>query len=806
MSFTPPPADRPGHDPRLLAQTRDAVLPALADTFATALARFDDVLFDRAERAGLSQMIYLDGMRELRRRRSEIVAAFRGQLEAAWEALEAGSPLNVEAALSAGDGAGLSLVSEDELESRLAVRNLAATWMREWKPLLTRLERRLGRIAGVGLDAETDPVGPEHVGVALYRGFAACELSLEVRLVLFKLCERDLSPGIGKLYESLDARLAQGGVLPELAARRPAAEPARQPRAAFDEALPGEAPEDAGLPYEGGDNAAPAWANRFLNRWADTRSEMRQWADTAGSGFAAGSAAASRSPGALQAGAVGAGAGLPDGAQGVLLDALHELLQQTRRERETRQAQADRVAAANASGRSLSQREMLSVLSLLQATPTVNLRTVMGEQSESLAQRLKSEVLSGATQLGVDPAQARLDPVDEDAIDLVGMLFDVLLDERDLTLPSKELIGKLVVPFVKVALLDRKMFVQKTHPARRLLNALAEACEGNQGESSAERNLMGKVEEVVERLVAEFNENIAIFMTLEEEFRDFLAQHRRRVEITERRAAEIQRGQERLDLARERAKRELEDRLDGREDLPGAVLEFLRTPWQHHATMAVLREGADGSAFVEALALADGLLDEVDEARGHPEGKRMWLAAWDAPLRKVLQSMGVRDAAADTAVSALRETLAAIARSRPEQAVPLPALPPVAMPQPVAEERPRVELVGGTDTLDFDNADAEHFRALPVGTWLDFVERDGKVQAGKLSWVSPISKRLLFVNRRGVRFCVASPEELAVMVRLGRLRAHENDSAFDSAMQGVIDRLAPDQARAPDAGEEAVPR
>lgn len=804
MSFTPPAADRPGHDPRLLAQTRDAVLPALADVFATALARFDDVLFDRAERAGLSQMIYLDGMRELRRRRDEIVAAFRSQLEAAWAAFEAGNPLNVEAALSGAAGQGLSLVSEDELESRLAVRNLAATWLREWKPLLTRLEQRLGRIAGVTLDAETDPVGPEHVGVALYRGFAACELSLEVRLVLFKLCERDLFSGIGKLYESLDARLAQSGVLPELAARRPAAEPAR-PRAAFDEPVHGDAPEDGGIPYEDGDDAAPAWANRFLNRWADTRSEMRQWAEAAGSGFAATGPVPSRGPAASAAGGMG-GAGLPDGAQGVLLDALHELLQQTRRERESRQAQADRLAAANAGGRSLSQREMLSVLSLLQATPTANLRAAMGEQSESLAQRLKSEVLSGATQLGVDPAQARLDPVDEDAIDLVGMLFDVLLDERDLTMPSKELIGKLVVPFVKVALLDRKMFVQKTHPARRLLNALAEACEGNQGESSAERNLMGKVEEVVERLVAEFNENIAIFMMLEEEFRDFLAQHRRRVEITERRAAEIQRGQERLDLARERAKRELEDRIDGREDLPGAVLEFLRTPWQHHATMAVLREGVDGSAFVEALALADGLLDEVDEARGHPEGERAWLAAWDAPLRKVLQSMGVRDAAADTAISALRETLAAIARSRPEQAVPLPALPPVAMPQPVAEERPRVELVGGTDTLDFDNADADHFRALPVGTWLDFVERDGKVQAGKLSWVSPISKRLLFVNRRGVRFCVASPEELAVMVRLGRLRAHANDTAFDSAMQSVIDRLAPDQARAPDAEEEAMPR
>ena len=72
--------------------------------------------------------------------------------------------------------------------------------------------------------------------------------------------------------------------------------------------------------------------------------------------------------------------------------------------------------------------------------------------------------------------------------------------------------------------------------------------------------------------------------------------------------------------------------------------------------------------------------------------------------------------------------------------------------------------------------------------------RMARSRPDKLSWVSPISSRLLFVNRRGVRFCVASPEELAVMVRLGRLRAHVDDGAFDSAMQGVIDRLDPGSA------------
>lgn len=240
------------------------------------------------------------------------------------------------------------------------------------------------------------------------------------------------------------------------------------------------------------------------------------------------------------------------GQQGMLLEALHELLQQTRHVREDATSAAQ---VAVGQQRPLSQREMMSVLSLLQATPSATLRAAIGEDGESLAQRLKSEVLSSATQLGVDPGQTRLDPQDEDAIDLVGMLFDVMLDERELEGRSRKLIGRLVVPFVKVAMLDRRMFVQKTHPARKLLNSLAEACEGNTGESQAERMLMAKVEEIIERLVAEFNENLAIFLTLEEEFREFLVQHRRRVEIAERRAAETQRGREKLEMARARRRR-----------------------------------------------------------------------------------------------------------------------------------------------------------------------------------------------------------------------------------------------------------
>jgi len=743
-------------DPILLAMVRDAFLPPLGDAFAASVARYDDVLFDRAERAGGSQLLFLDGMRELRRRREEIAARFRSQLALAWHSLDAGSPLSAEAALSS-QATGLSLVAEHELESRLAVRNLASVVLRDCKPVLARLDRRLGWVAGgLELDADSNPIGPEHIGVAVHEAFATSELAPEVRLVLIKLCERDLAGTVAKLYEALDLRLVREGVLPGAPAGARAPRPMRDPAQASNYGNWGEG---------AGDERSPAWAERFMQRWQETRGAMQH------NGFDAPE-----------------GAGGPAGAGGSLLDALHQLLQQSREMRGGAEEVAGGVHAAQAAQRPLSQREMLSVLSLLQATPNAALSAAIGDEQESLSQRLKSEVLSNASQLGMDPTSTRLDPKDEDAIDLVGMLFDVLLDERDLAGRPRELIGRLVVPFVKVALLDRRMFVQKTHPARRLLNALAEACEGNQGESAAERTLLAKVEEIIHRLVAEFNENLAIFMTLEEEFRDFLEQHRRRIEITERRAAEIQRGQERLELARSRAEFELASRLDGRQ-LPQAVAEFLRNPWQHHITLALLREGEVGDVFVESLELADGVLEEVSEAQRNIVGK-LWLQNWQPGLRKVFSSVGLHGDAADAAIGALHDTLQAVADSRPELEKPLPELPAVSLPQPVPVERSAIELVAGTDTLDFDNADADRIRKLPVGTWLDFVDRDGRVQAGKLSWISPISSRLLFVNRRGVRFCVASPEELAVMVRLGRLRTHvADDGAFDSAMQGVIERL-----------------
>ena len=94
------------------------------------------------------------------------------------------------------------------------------------------------------------------------------------------------------------------------------------------------------------------------------------------------------------------------------------------------------------------RRKLASLLALL----------AMTSAEASLAQLMKREMLQNTGRIGVSPDQVNMSTEHEDAVDLVGMLFDVLFDERDFEAQSRTLISRLVVPYVKAAVMDRRMF------------------------------------------------------------------------------------------------------------------------------------------------------------------------------------------------------------------------------------------------------------------------------------------------------------------------------------------------------------
>nr|MBP7981770.1 DUF1631 family protein [Arenimonas sp.] len=434
----------------------------------------------------------------------------------------------------------------------------------------------------------------------------------------------------------------------------------------------------------------------------------------------------------------------------------------------------------------MSTHEMISVLSILQSAMPVSITNAMKGADASIAMMLKSEMFSNTRKIGLPSESIEIRREDEDAVDLVGMLFDVLMSERDFRDEAKTLISRLVVPYAKAAVLDRRLFLTKAHPARKLLNALTEAIEGNHGDGPQERELLNKAENTVDQLVAGFNEDIAIFELLEHELRTYLDQHRRRIDLAEKRAKEAQRGQERLENARTLAARELEARTNNAE-LPAVIQDFFSRYWTHHLSMIALREGEQSQAWTTAIKVADDAIAALNSEP--PEARSERLMKMRPCFDSVLASSGVL---ADSSGALVRK----IADSAKHYAVhkedPVSRIVAALPEQESVLSESSLRLVFNKAALDYDEADAEFFKTLAIGTWLQLEGSNGGYSPIKLAWVSPISSRLMFVNRRGVRVLVVSVEELAQMKKQGKLIVHAQDNVFEQTMDRVLDRLKTD--------------
>ncbi len=723
----------------LLEHVRLLAVVPLGEIFQSVMDVLPARLDEQAGSGGASQIDLIEAKQEVRRRREHSLSRFRSHLVNAWQLLELGRPLSVEYKLAEADldrdgAARLSLLSYQDMEVRLAIRRMADAIAARWRTELMRVNRYVGLLAGgIKLSDDTLPFGPHHLGAGVFDAFEELTLAPAARLEIIRICEDELQSRLGVLYAGLEQRLMQVIQASERALLQP-----RSRRRIPSARLITEGEADG--------EQAPDWIARFFAQW--------QPPDAAG--------------------AAPAGNEHARAVQEILPADLHALLQRSR--------QLEQQAGPDAR-RALSQRELLSVLSLLQSMPE---ESPAGPRPARLKDRLKDDIRATGAKLGIDPARVRLDPVDEDMLDLVAMLFEVMLDECNLQGPVRQDMQQLLVPYAKVALLSPDLFLRENDPPRRLLNLLADAAESLVGDEAAEKALRAEFDRTVDAIQQDFAEHTEVFAGWLQSFGTAFASYKRRVEIAERRATELHRAQERREEARRFADGAAAARLQGR-TLPPAISDFMTRYWSPYVGMTVLRGESGADDLAQALALADALLEELDLARVHDQA-RPWLEQLQPALTKLLDNLGLSQADAQAARAALRDALSGQA-SKDAAALselpPLPRPPLIAQPEapaPAAWEEPHA-------LAEVDEVTADYFRQLPMGTWLDFVSRSGSVRAGKLSWISPISARLMFVDRSGSRMCVASPDELSAMAQLDRVRMHRHEDAFYSAMQGAIDQL-----------------
>lgn len=209
-----------------------------------------------------------------------------------------------------------------------------------------------------------------------------------------------------------------------------------------------------------------------------------------------------------------------------------------------------------------------------------------------------------------DTRHKPINQVDDDVINLVSMMFEFILDDRNLAAPMKALLGRLQIPMVKVAIADKSFFSKGGHPARRLLNEMANAALGWQerGEDSRRTdNLYTKMEAMVQTILSDFETDMGIFNQLLFDFRAFLEKDKRRAQILEQRTIDAEDGKARSERARAEVNAAL-DKIVAGASVPPEADQLLREAWANVMFIACLKEGTDSQAWSEACATAEQLV------------------------------------------------------------------------------------------------------------------------------------------------------------------------------------------------------
>ncbi|MEX0605189.1 DUF1631 domain-containing protein [Marinobacter sp.] len=466
-----------------------------------------------------------------------------------------------------------------------------------------------------------------------------------------------------------------------------------------------------------------------------------------------------------------------------------------------------------AGGRRLNTDVLISRLGEIQAEEFV----VNGANTMSLQMQLK-RILDSGSGSGAGEVYS-VQQVDNDVINLVTMLFDFILEDRQLPPVMKALIARLQIPVLKVALCDRSFFNRGGHPARKLLNELAMAGIGWNEKPVGQRDpLREKIEAVVDRLLNEFTDNVDLFSELLKDFGHFMDLDRRRRELVEQRLKDAEEGRAKQERAKESVDNLVELALTER-NVPPAVETLLAGPWRKYLQWVILREGVDSELWQDASDLTGKLIWSVDPVPVGSDTRSELLRAIPTivdSLRAALHSVSWDPFAIDSVIRDLElahvdvmqqlvsysDVRKAPPAEAPVQDVALDApssQPPaqsslsgpdhlIPVSEPVlgalSEISPSLDVV----TTEVSTEWLSKAESMRVGSWIEMANGDQKIRCKLAAFIKATGK-YIFVNRNGAKVAEYQRDKLAAELASGDMTMLDDGLIFDRALESIIDNL-----------------
>ncbi len=368
----------------------------------------------------------------------------------------------------------------------------------------------------------------------------------------------------------------------------------------------------------------------------------------------------------------------------------------------------------------------------------------------------------------------RAPELDRGTIDALAQVFDYVFADSAIPVQLKYVIGRLQIPVLKAAMIDRDFFLTDAHPARQLVDALAAAALSWSPASGDTDPVYQHIDGAVKRVLAEFVDDLELFRTLLAELQAFVNGIDGAAQERIRPVAQQQQSGEMLDAALAHADEVVHQCIAAasmQAPLLPFLLPFLTTQWREVVATAWLHRETSPAGWDQALETMDQVVWST-QTRADAQERATLVALLPELVRKLneqLDRLGWQGEGRTAFTRNLISTHMRAIRSPKSAPAPLEPGPDEAQTQASKAALRELEKRRALQQVAEGDAGDALARQLVQGQWLVFTSPEGAVRRYRLSWISPQRTRLLFTNRDGFDAFVHSEREVASLLRQGSL-------------------------------------
>lgn len=392
---------------------------------------------------------------------------------------------------------------------------------------------------------------------------------------------------------------------------------------------------------------------------------------------------------------------------------------------------------------------LANALTALQGNGEVR-NKITGDQPEASLRQYLSEHQASISELEGTQGFA---PENLNQLDLVDNLFNDLSSEIDVTPDLKHSVGDLQIPLAKLALLEPQFFADRKHPARGVIDKVAQLSDSA---NYPNRALESRVTGIIDNIVDSYKDDSAVFQTALTDLDKLSDQQLRALERNVERVVKTQNGKQKLEKAQKAVDKVLTRRLRP-PHAPKPIVDLVDSGWRDLLTLTHVKQGPNSKAWKEYIKTLDLLsLWLIEKQKGDVSEQMQVERALEAEpfidmVRQQISEALPSNLAHEQVLDELSDVLSGKA-----QLELVEVAPPVAQLKSTPEEvRDKVE------TLPRLRRWIKRVEDLQQGSWLSFKDKDGTRKRMQLAWISEDKDKYIFVNERGQKVAEMTGVQLA---------------------------------------------